>query len=150
MSERRGRLIVLIGIGKLAKAVVLVAAAISVLLSLQGGVHAWLEQLAAGSGRETVIRTAAQLVNTSPHTLELIASGLVLYATLFAIEGMGLIRRKVWAEWLTIIITCSFIPLEIYEVVDRDSAVKAAVLCLNVLIAAYLMRDRWRAAHQAG
>ena len=47
--------------------------------------------------------------------------------------------RKVWAEYLTIIITGSFIPLEIYEMVEHRSMVKGMVIVLNVAIVIYLV-----------
>ena len=46
-----------------------------------------------------------------------VASGLTfVYSGLFFVEGIGLYLEKVWAEFLTIIITSAFIPLEIFEI----------------------------------
>jgi uncharacterized membrane protein (DUF2068 family) len=69
---------------------------------------------------------------------------------LFSVEGIGLLTRKVWAEWLTIIITTSFIPLEVYEMVHKSSAIKAVVLVANILIVIYLVARRIHASHQHG
>ena len=69
---------------------------------------------------------------------------------LFTVEGVGLLSRKIWAEWLTIVITCSFIPLEIYEVVEKGSVMKAVVLVANILIAIYLIARRLHAHHKHG
>jgi uncharacterized membrane protein (DUF2068 family) len=44
-----------------------------------------------------------------------------------------------WAEWLTIIITSSLIPFEIYEICRHPTAIKVAVLLINVAIVAYLL-----------
>ena len=43
-------------------------------------------------------------------------SGLTFaYSALFLVEGTGLFFEKRWAEYLTIVATVSFIPVEIYE-----------------------------------
>jgi uncharacterized membrane protein (DUF2068 family) len=148
--QRRDRVIVVIGILKLLKALVLVAAAISMFAMLHGSFRTYLKELAAGSGREVITKAVADLTDSSPHRLELIGTLLVLYAALFTVEGVGLLARRVWAEWLTIVITCSFIPLEIYEVIEKGSAIKVLVLVVNIVIAIYLIGRRLHAHHRHG
>ena len=148
--QRRDRLIVVIGVLKLLKALVLVAAAVSVFATLDGAFRAYLKELAAGSGREIVTEALGDLTGSSPHKIELVGTLLVIYAAVFTVEGLGLIARKVWAEWMTIIITSSFIPLEIYEVIEKDSAIKAIVLVANILIVIYLIGVRLHAHHRHG
>jgi uncharacterized membrane protein (DUF2068 family) len=75
-----------------------------------------------------------------PHRLE-IGSAVLIYAGLFTVEGVGLLKLKVWAEYVTVIITGSFIPVEIYEMVDRGSWVKGVVIAVNVAAVVYLL---WR------
>lgn len=43
------------------------------------------------------------------------------------------------AEWLTIIITSSLIPLEIYEIYLHFAVAKVALLVLNIGIVVYLI-----------
>lgn len=57
---------------------------------------------------------------------------------MFLVEGVGLLLVKRWAEWLTVIVTTSFIPLEIWKLVRHSSAPAIVTLALNVAIAAYL------------
>lgn len=148
--QRRDRLIVVIGVLKLLKAFVLIAAAVSVFATLDGGFRTYLKELAAGSGREIITKAVGNLTRSSAHKVELIGTLLVLYAALFVVEGAGLLARRVWAEWLTIIITCSFIPLEVYEVIEKGSVIKALVLVANILIAIYLIARRLHAQHRHG
>jgi uncharacterized membrane protein (DUF2068 family) len=54
-------------------------------------------------------------------------------------EGFGLLFRKRWAEYLTIIATGSFIPLEIYEIARHCSAARILLLIGNVAIVVYLI-----------
>jgi uncharacterized membrane protein (DUF2068 family) len=150
MRERHDRLIVLIGVLKLVKAFVLLAAAVSVFATLHDGVRHYLRELAAGSGREVITHYVGSLTRSSPHRTELIGGGLLAYAALFSVEGVGLLTRKVWGEWLTIIITTSFIPLEIYEIVHKGSPIKAVVLVANILIVIYLLARRIHASHEHG
>ena len=70
------------------------------------------------------------------HALRMVT---LAYAAVFATEGVGLWMQKRWAEWLTVIITASLIPLEIWELLDRPNFGKAGVLVANVAIVAYLV-----------
>jgi uncharacterized membrane protein (DUF2068 family) len=81
------------------------------------------------------------------HALRIVT---LAYAAVFATEGIGLWMQKPWAEWLTVIITASLIPLEVWELVHRPSFGIAAVLVANSAIVAYLAWHvvRSRAKHQ--
>jgi uncharacterized membrane protein (DUF2068 family) len=63
----------------------------------------------------------------------------MVYAGLFLTEGIGLWLEKRWAEWLTVIITSSLVPIEIYEIYRHPTAIKIAVLLINIAIVAYLL-----------
>jgi uncharacterized membrane protein (DUF2068 family) len=54
-------------------------------------------------------------------------------------EGIGLLLRKRWAEYFTIITTGGLVPLEIYEIARHVTAAKIVVLALNVAIVVYLV-----------
>ena len=43
---------------------------------------------------------------------------------LFLVEGVGLWLLKRWAEWLTVIITSSLVPIEIYEIHRHPTPVR--------------------------
>jgi len=58
---------------------------------------------------------------------------------LFLTEGVGLWLRKRWAEWLTITITSSLVPVEIYGLYRHPTAVRVLVLTLNLAIVVYLI-----------
>ena len=60
------------------------------------------------------------------------------YAAVFATEGIGLWMQKRWAEWLTVIVTASLIPLEVWELLFRANIGKAVVLVANTAIVIYL------------
>ena len=77
----------------------------------------------------------------TPLKMELASAGAFAYAALFTVEGIGLLMRKRWAEWLTIVATASLIPFEIYEIVKEATALRIATLVVNILVVAYLA---WR------
>ena len=87
-----------------------------------------------------VHRIVERLHSLHAGQIELIGAGAVAYGVLEIVEGAGLFRRKRWAEWLTVIATSLLVPFELYELVRKPSALKAAGLVVNVLIVLYLLR----------
>jgi uncharacterized membrane protein (DUF2068 family) len=65
----------------------------------------------------------------------------LLYGGLEALEGFGLLLRRRWAEYLVLIATVVFIPVEVEELATRPSVFKALAMLVNLLIVAYLV---WR------
>ena len=61
------------------------------------------------------------------------------YSCLLFTEGIGLWIQKRWAEYLTAIATSLFIPIEIYEIYEKFTWVRVALLVLNVFIVWYLV-----------
>jgi uncharacterized membrane protein (DUF2068 family) len=79
--------------------------------------------------------------------LRRIGFSLFAYATVGTIEGIGLYLEKAWAEYLTLLITASFLPFEIFEVYRRVNLMRSSLLIINVLVFAYLLKvliDRGR------
>jgi uncharacterized membrane protein (DUF2068 family) len=62
-----------------------------------------------------------------------------LYAGLFLTEGGGLFMEKRWAEWLSVIATASFLPLEVYELAKHFSTLKVLLLTGNIVIVLFLI-----------
>src|ERR1700758_108606 len=86
----------------------------------------------------------------TPHKMRLISAGIFLKAGLDFVEGIGLALEKTWAEWLTIGLTASFLPWEIFEIIKRFTWLKVGFTLLNLLVLFYLVwvqRLRLR-AHQ--
>ncbi len=62
------------------------------------------------------------------------------YAGVSLAEGIGLYLEKAWGEYLTLIITASFLPWEIFEVIHRLTWVRVTLLVVNTLVFVYLLR----------
>jgi uncharacterized membrane protein (DUF2068 family) len=72
-------------------------------------------------------------------TVLLTGIGAVAYGVLELVEGVGLWRDKLWAEFLTVIATTLLVPLELFELVRKPSLLKAGGIAVNVAIVVYLI-----------
>jgi uncharacterized membrane protein (DUF2068 family) len=135
-------LLVLIGLFKLFKALMLIAVGIGALKFLHkdaaSTVTHWIQVLRVDPENRFVHKLLARIFRVTPKQLRELSLGTFLYAGLFAIEGTGLLLRKRWAEYFTIITTSGLIPLEVVELVRHFTVTKVAVLIVNVLIVWYL------------
>ena len=62
------------------------------------------------------------------------------YAAVSLAEGIGLYLEKAWAEYLTLGITASFLPWEVFEVFHRATWIRIALLVVNTVIFVYLLK----------
>ncbi len=133
--KQRAAVVRFIGAVKLLKAVVLACAAIGLLHSYELQSLFWH---VLGYWNERALTTAS------------ILSG--VYALIFLVEGIGLVAVRRWAEWMTLIVTTSFIPLEIIKLARRPTAPGVVTLALNVAVVVYLtarrLRDRPSLTHR--
>lgn len=88
-----------------------------------------------------------QMDKITPANLKWLASGSLLYALLLLVEGYGLIRRSRWAVWLAIGETAFFIPVEVFELMEKFTWLMFGILALNSLIVAYLIVNRHKLFH---
>src|SRR5271157_5061846 len=63
-----------------------------------------------------------------------------IYAGLDLVEGIGLYLEKTWAEYLTLVITASFLPWEVIEIFHRLTIIRISLLTVNVLVFVYLLK----------
>jgi uncharacterized membrane protein (DUF2068 family) len=73
------------------------------------------------------------------HRLKQISVAVFSYAALDILEGVGLILEKAWAEYLTLILTASFLPWELFEIFRHVTGFKIGLITLNVLVLVYLI-----------
>lgn len=62
------------------------------------------------------------------------------YAALGMAEGIGLYLEKPWGEYLTLAITASFFPPELFGVIHRLTWIRASLLTINILVFLYLLK----------
>jgi uncharacterized membrane protein (DUF2068 family) len=85
-----------------------------------------------------VVGTIQKTFGYKHSTLVLVAVLLLAYALIELVEAGGLWYAKRWAEYLTVVATAAFLPLEIYELTEHISWLKIATLVLNVLAVVYI------------
>jgi uncharacterized membrane protein (DUF2068 family) len=86
------------------------------------------------------IHSAIEWISGISHRqLEAIRVGTFLTALLYLVEGGGLVMRKHWAEYFTVIATGLWIPLEVYEVWRRLTVLRLSILAINLAIVVYLI-----------
>jgi uncharacterized membrane protein (DUF2068 family) len=137
--------IFLIGVFKLFKGISLLIVGFGLLRLLHRDVAAvtehWIEILRVDPENRFIHRALLRIFNVTPKQLKELSAGTFVYAAIFLTEGCGLLARKHWAEYMTLISTGLFIPLEVYEIYRHFTVLKAAVTLVNVLIVWYLA---WR------
>jgi uncharacterized membrane protein (DUF2068 family) len=62
------------------------------------------------------------------------------YSAISFVEGIGLYLERAWAEYLTLIITASFLPWEIIEILRRQTVFRFSLLAVNLLVFLYLLQ----------
>lgn len=102
----------------------------------------WATTLATSSDRRILQHLLAQVAGLPPARLDLIATAAFLYAGLRTIEGVGLWLGRLWAEYLTVVATASFLPIEVLELVKRLTLPRGTALLLNFLVVVYLIYRR--------
>jgi uncharacterized membrane protein (DUF2068 family) len=141
--------IFLIGLFKLFKGILLLIVAAGALHLLHKDVAAivlhWVEALHADPENRFIHGLILRAFRVNSRQLEEIGAGTFFYAALFLTEGTGLLLRKHWAEYLTVISTAAFIPLEVYELAKHFTFVKLLFVLVNVAIVVYLVRRLKRA-----
>ena len=158
-GESSNRLLPLIGVFKLFKAVTLFAAAYALHYLRHSDVEHtladWARVIHFDPDSRYLHGAISRATGISPEKLHHAGIGLFVYAALFATEGTGLLLRKRWAEYVTVVTTSLLLPLEIWELTHpHRRAVKVVVLVANLAILAYLVwnlartrrRDKGRAS----
>ena len=145
--------VMIIAVAKLCKAVMLVAAGVLALCLADHNppelLRHWANAVGVDPNNTHLDSLAQKLAGTTDGKLKGFGIGSFLYALLFSVEGIGLLLQKRWAEYLTIVITTSFIPLEITELVKHGGWGKIVIILLNVAAVVYLIaRVRREKAHR--
>jgi len=134
--------IVAIGLFKLCKALALLMVGIGMLKLLHRDVASvvthWVEELRLDPDNYYIHRGLSRVFRITPKQLKELSAGTFIYAGVYLTEGVGLVMRKHWAEYLTTISTALFIPLEVYELYHRYTWPRLGFLLVNVAIVWYL------------
>jgi len=143
-SRSSSTVLVLIGMFKLFKALLLIVVGVGAIKFLHKDVATtvmhWTQVLRVDPDNRFVHRLLVKIFRVTPKQLKELSVGTFFYAGLFATEGLGLLFRRRWAEYFTIVTTAGLIPLEIFELARDFTVTKLVVLLINVLIVGYLVK----------
>ena len=142
-KQESATVLVLIALFKLVKALALIAVGIGALKYLHKDLAAsvlhWVNVLRVDPDNRFIQPILAKVFSVTPRQLRELSAGTFFYAALLLIEGVGLLLRKHWAEYFTIITTGALLPLELYELAKHVTMVKTIVLVINAAIVWYLV-----------
>lgn len=147
--------IFLIGVLKLLKAVLFISLGVGAIRLL----HKDLVDLLTRAAIELRFDPESDFVNMlldkvamiNDHRLVQISAAIFCYAALDVIEGVGLVLEKTWAEYLTLILTASFLPWELFEIARHATSFRIGLTVVNALVVLYLVfhvRGRMRLRRQ--
>jgi uncharacterized membrane protein (DUF2068 family) len=143
MKSSGNRLIRLIALFKLLKAALLITVSMSALHLFHKDVASvaehWVAVLGLDPGNRYVDKALQKVADLTPQKIRNFGIVSFIYAGLFLTEGIGLWMVKRWAEWFSVIITTSLVPVEIYEIHRHPSAIKCLVLIVNIAVVGYLI-----------
>ena len=107
-----------------------------ILTDLQGGVAGGPVQT---SGHVGILGEFDKLFSLRSGTLRELGIALLSYGVLEGIEAIGLWLAKRWAEYLTFTATTLLLPLEIYEIIHKGTALKVIGFIINLAVVVYLL-----------
>jgi uncharacterized membrane protein (DUF2068 family) len=137
------RMLRAIAIFKFAKATLLLFLGVVALrlihTDIEGLLEAWIPRLGLEPGGRYVGQALVEAAALTPTRILDVGVGSLIYAALFLTEGIGLWLLKRWAEWMTIIITSSLLPVEVWELFRHPNVAKVLVLVINLVLVGYLV-----------
>ena len=99
----------------------------------------WVAHLHLDPDNRYIGKAMAKVLSLDPRQLRAIRAGTLVYSALLLTEGIGLLLRRRWAEYFTVIVTASFIPIEVYELTRRLTWARLVLLGVNMAVVWYLI-----------
>jgi uncharacterized membrane protein (DUF2068 family) len=137
------RWIILIGAFKLAQAVLFLLLGIGAIRLLHKDlavvVEHFIHAMRFNPEGHFVSLILLKVAMIDPHRMREISAAIFAIAALDAIEGAGLVMEQAWAEFVTLILTASFLPWELWELVRRVTWIKLSLTVINLAVVIYLL-----------
>lgn len=154
------RWLVLIGAGKLLKAAFFVALGFGLLhmvhRDLLSLVTRWITDLRFDPEGRFVNFVLDEVGAIGPHRLKVFSILSFCYAGVDVLEGTGLVLGKLWAEYLTLILSAALLPWELFSIAHKPTWPKAGLTLINVVVVIYLadylqrrLREHRHRSHEA-
>ena len=98
----------------------------------------WLDNFPVDPGKRHVQGLLLKASFIEGRQLKELSLGSFLLAGLSLFEGLALLMQKPWAKYFTVMVMASFIPLELWKLMEGFGAIKVAITVTNVAIVWYL------------
>jgi uncharacterized membrane protein (DUF2068 family) len=90
----------------------------------------------------STIKAIENVLQAKQTTLTVIGVALLCYGLLQVAEGIGLWSLKRWGEYVAVVGTTLFIPLEVYEIVEEVTWLKVVIMLVNLVAVFYLLLSK--------
>ncbi|MFI9406263.1 DUF2127 domain-containing protein [Nocardia sp. NPDC052316] len=100
------------------------------------------DQIGWDIDRSKIVHVIDEAFSLSNTTLLWVAVGIFVYATLQGIEALGLWLVKRWGEYFAVVATSLFLPLEIYELTEKVTALRIGALVVNIAAVVWLLYSK--------
>lgn len=97
------------------------------------------QQLGWDLERSQVVRGINRVFGLSPSVITWVAVAAFAYAALLLIESWGLWQVRRWGEYLSVVVTSVFLPLEIWELTERVTWLKIVLTAINIAAVVWLI-----------
>jgi len=98
-----------------------------------------IDDTGQGASQGWLSRQLHHLFDLQPGTLRILLALAIAYAVVEWAEAYGLWRERRWAEYLTVIATTGFLPLEVHELIERVTVLRILALAVNVALVVWLV-----------
>jgi uncharacterized membrane protein (DUF2068 family) len=85
------------------------------------------------------VRLIDKALHTTHGTLTWVSIGVLAYGGLQLLEGVGLWLLKRWGEYVAVVGTSLFVPLEVYELLENGTWLRVVALTVNLFAVVYLV-----------
>ncbi|MGO4614071.1 DUF2127 domain-containing protein [Nocardia sp. 2YAB30] len=100
------------------------------------------DQIGWDIDQSKIVHLIDEAFSLSHTTLLWIAVGIFGYAGLQMIEAIGLWLVRRWGEYFAVVATSLFLPLEIYELTEKVTALRVAALVINIAAVVWLLYSK--------
>ena len=103
--------------------------------------YEWILRLHADPHNPLVVAIMGRAGQVDRASLEEYAVVSGFFGNVHLIEGIGLWLQKYWAEYVCLLSTALFLPLEVFEALEEPHVATVGMLAFNVAVVAYFA---WR------
>jgi len=142
-SKDQSRLLPVLAVERVLRAALLIGVGLALLTHAHADwadlARRFAEQIGLDPSRNETGRMISRLGGFGSRQAQRDGAIAIGYGVLEAVEGYGLLRRRRWGEYLTVVSTALLLIPEVQELLKHPTGFKLGGLALNVIIVSYLL-----------